>query len=128
LPDEREYRRAAQLECALREIAAHLTDDHGRPVLVTSGGRPTHPHTMDTDTLLIPCPDWVNWIPEFNRLAALPGIAFGALRDRSWRGDIWQALGRDARATVDGAVNMTDFAADLGLLEAAQPVSFPFID
>jgi len=58
----------------------------------------------------------------------LPGIAFGALRDRRWRGDIWQALGRDARATVDDAVNMTDFAADLGLLQVAQPVPFPFID
>jgi hypothetical protein len=127
-PDEREYRRAAQLECALREIAVHLTDDYGRPVLVTAGGRPPHPRALDTDTLLIPCPDWVNWIPEFNRLGQLPGIAFGALRDRRWRGDIWQALGRDAWATVDDAVNMTDFAADLGLIQVAQAVPFPFID
>jgi hypothetical protein len=126
--DEREYRRAAQLECALRELAAHLTGDYGRPVLVTAGGRPEHPHTMDTDTLLIPCPDWVNWVPEFNRLGQLPGITFGALHDRRWRGDIWAALGRDARATVDDAVNMTDFAADLGLREVAHAVPFPFTD
>jgi hypothetical protein len=126
-PDEREYLRAAQLECALAWLARYLSDADGRPVLVTAGGRPPHPHRMDPRTQLIPCPDRVNWKPQVDRLSEL-GTVFGALRDRQWRGDIWQALGQKVMATVDDPVDMPDFAAALGLREQGQSVPLPFID
>jgi hypothetical protein len=125
--DEREYQEAAQLECVLQGVATHLSDDNGRPVLVTAGGRPPHPHEMDTDTGIIPCPDRVSWRRQLDQIDAL-GTAFGALRDQHCRGAIWQALGREATGTVDDAVDMTDFATRLGLRGAGQTVPFPFID
>jgi hypothetical protein len=125
--DEREYRRAAQLECALDTVARHLADRDGRPVIVVAGGRPPHPHAMDTRTTIIPCPDRVNWKWQLDRIGAL-GATFGALRDHDARGDVWRALGRDAMATVDDPVDMQDFAMRLGLREVAQTVPFPFVD
>lgn len=126
--DEREYCRAAQLECALQAVGRRLSPRDGQPVLVTAGGRSAHPSGMDTRTQIIPCPDRVSWHAELNRLRGIPVRAFGALRDQEWRGDIWPELGRDATATVDAAVDMGSFAAALGLREAAQVVPFPFID
>jgi len=126
-PEPREYRRAAQLECALETVARLLSGRDGRPVVVAAGGRPPHPHAMDTRTTIIPCPDRVNWRWQLDRITA-SGASFGALRDHDARGDIWRSLGRDAVATVDDAVDMTDFAARLGLSEAAQTVPFPFAD
>lgn len=126
--DEREYYRAAQLECALQEVARRLSDKDGQPVLVTAGGRPAHPSAMDTRSQIIPCPGRVSASTQLNRLRRVPVKAYGALRDQGWRGDIWQSLGREAAATVDDAVDMGDFAAALGLREAAQIVPFPFID
>jgi hypothetical protein len=125
--DEREYRRAAQLECALDTVARHLADQDGRPVIVVAGGRPPHPHAMDTRTTIIPCPDRVNWKWQLDRISAL-GASFGSLRDHDARGEVWRALGRDATATVDDPVDMQDFAMRLGLREAAQTVPFPFVD
>jgi hypothetical protein len=126
-PDEREYRRAAQLECALDAVGRYLPGQHGRPVIVTAGGRPPHPHAMDTRTTIIPCPDRVNWKWHFDRIGAL-GASFGALRDADARGEAWRSLGRDVTATVDDPVDMQDFATRLGLREAAQTVPFPFVD
>jgi hypothetical protein len=125
--DEREYRRAAQLECALDLVARHLSDGDGRPVIVVAGGRPPHPHAMDTRTTIIPCPDRVNWKWQLDRIGSL-GASFGALRDNDARGEVWRSLGRDAMATVDDPVDMQDFAARLGLREATQTVPFPFVD
>jgi hypothetical protein len=125
--DEREYRRAAQLECALEMVARHLSERDGRPVIVTAGGRPPHPHAMDTRTTIIPCPDRINWKWQADRIGAL-GASFGALRDAGARGEVWRSLGRDVMATVDDPVDMQDFAARLGLREAAQTVPFPFVD
>jgi hypothetical protein len=125
--DEREYLRAAQLECALKLVRERLAATGGRPVLVTAGGRPAHPPGLDTSTLIIPCPDWVDGTSELGRLASLPGITFGALRDPRCRGGVWDQLGQHAVATVDDAVDMESFAADLGLLAAAQTVPFPVI-
>jgi len=122
---EHEYLEAAQLECALEGLARNLPDCPGRPVLVTAGGRPPHPPGMDTETGLIPCPDRVDWAPQVDRISSL-GTTFGALRDQRYRGLSWQALGRDATATVDDAVDLADFAARLGLRETARPVPFPF--
>jgi hypothetical protein len=125
--DEREYQRAAQLECVLQGLAGHLSDRDGRLVLVTAGGRPPHPAGMDTRTQIIPCPQRVSWSRQVNQLATLR-ISFGALRDPDWGGEIWRELGRDAMATLDDPVDMADFAASLGLREPAQAMPFPFID
>lgn len=125
-PDEREYLRAAQLECALAWLANYLTDHEGRPVLVAAGGRPPHPHRMDPRTQIIPCPDRVNWRPHVDRLEEV-GTAFGVLRDKRWQGDIWQVLGQKVTATVNDAVDMQDFAAALGLREPGQAVPLPLI-
>lgn len=126
-PETREYRRAAQLECALEIVARHLSDRDGRPVIVTAGGRPPHPHAMDTRTTLIPCPDRVNWKWQHDKIRTL-GALFGALRDSGARGEIWRSLGADIVATVDDPVDMQDFATRLGLREAAQTIPFPFAD
>lgn len=125
-PDDREYLRAAQLECALTWLASYLSDREGRPVLVAAGGRPPHPHRMDPRTQIIPCPDRVNWRPQLDRLLEL-GATFGALRDRKWQGEIWQALGQKVAATVDDPVDMPNFVAALGLHEAGQVVPLPLI-
>ena len=126
--DEREYQRAAQLECALKLVREHLAATDGRPVIVTAGGRAAHPPGLDTSMLIIPCPDWVDGTRELGRLLGLPGITLGTLRDPRCRGGLWDQLGQHAVATVDDAVDMESFAADLGLLPAAQTVPFPVID
>jgi hypothetical protein len=122
-----EYPVAAQLECVLHGLAGHLADEDGRPVIVTAGGRPPHPHEMDTNTGIIPCPDRVSWRRHLDLIDAR-GTSFGALLDPSCSGAIWRALGRDATGTVDDAVDIADFAARLGLREAGQTMPFPFID
>jgi hypothetical protein len=122
-----EYPVAAQLECVLHGVAGHLAQEDGRPVIVTAGGRPPHPHEMDTGTGIIPCPDRVNWRRHFDLIDG-QGAVFGALHDPDCSGAIWRSLGRDASGTVDDAVDITDFAARLGLREAGQTVPFPFID
>jgi hypothetical protein len=124
---ELEYPWATQLECVLHGLAGHLSEQDGRPVIVTAGGRPPHPHEMDTNTGIIPCPDGVNWRRHLETIDRL-GASFGALRDPDCTGAIWQSLGRDASGTVDDAVDITDFAARVGLREAGQAVPFPFID
>jgi hypothetical protein len=126
--DDREYRRAAQLECALKLVRGRLAAAGEEPVIVTAGGRPAHPPGLDTSRQLIPCPDWADGMYELGRLQALPGASFGAFLDPGCRGGIWDRLGRDAVATVDDAVDMESFAADLGLLVAAQIVPFPVIN
>jgi hypothetical protein len=127
-PDEREYQRAAQLECALKLVRERLAAADGRPVIVTAGGRPAHPPGLDTSTLIIPCPHWVDGAWELGRLLGLPGITLGALCDPKCRGGLWDQLGQHAVATVDDAVDMESFAAGLGLLAAAQTVPFPLVE
>ena len=127
-PDEREYQRAAQLECALALVRERLAATGGRPVIVTAGGRPAHPPGLDTSSLIIPCPGWVDGMSELGRLLSMPGITLGALRDPTCRGGIWDQLGQHAVATVDDAVDMESFAAGLGLCVATQTVPFPVIE
>jgi len=126
--DEREYQGAAQLECALKLVRERLTSADGRPVIVTTGGRPAHPPGLDTEMQLIPCPDWVDGTSELGRLLGLPGIRFGAVRDPKYRGWIWEQLGQHAAATTDEAVDMESFAEGLGLRMATQTVPFPVIE
>jgi hypothetical protein len=125
---DREYPDAAQLECALEAAGRLLAGDGARPVLVTAGRRPPHPPAADPGSDLLPCPDGVDWERQFHSLAGLPGITFGALCDQAARDPVWRRLGRDARATVDDAVDIERFAADLGLRVPGQVIPFPFID
>lgn len=124
--DEREYPRAAQLECALETAARGLANRDGRTVIVTAGGRPPHPHEMDINSQIIPCPDRVNYRSQFRRLD-VPGTTFGVFCDPGSRLECWQELGRDGLVTVNSAFDMKSFAAGLGLRETAQTVPFPFI-
>jgi hypothetical protein len=127
-PDDREYPRAAQLECALKVTRERLLGVGGRPVIVTAGGRPAHPSALDTSRQIIPCPDWVDWATELRLLLREPGITFGALRDPGCRAEMWGPLGRHADATINDAVDMEGFTARLGLRRALQTVPFPVID
>ena len=97
-------------------------------MIVAAGGRQAHPPGLDTRRQLIPCPEWVDGMAELGQLLSLPGIRFGAFRDPKCRGGIWERLGQHAVATVDDAVDMETFAADLGLRVAAQIVPFPVIE
>jgi hypothetical protein len=81
---------------------------------------------MDPRTQIIPCPDRVNWRPHVDRLAEI-GTAFGVLRDKNWHGDIWQALGQKVTATVADPVDMSDFAAALGLCAPGRAAPLPLI-
>ena len=126
-PAEGEYHRAAQLECALTEVARQLSGRDGRPVLVTVGARPPHPPRTDHRTEIIPCRDRVDWHRPLDRLADLDGITFGALCDEDARGEIWHQLGRDALEAVEDVVDVPEFAARLGLREPVQCVPFPLI-
>jgi hypothetical protein len=124
-PQEREYPRAAQLECALRTIADKVTASDGRPVLVTAGSRPPHPPRVDRTTEILPCPDGVSWHAELDRLfKKAKGLTLGALCDKDARGEIWRDLGYDAIAQLE-AVDSAHFAERLGLREPAQAVPFP---
>jgi hypothetical protein len=124
---EREYSRAAQVECALREVTSRLTVRDGDPVLVTVGSRPPHPPKVDMVTEIIPCREKVRWQDELNRLrATLPELRFGALSGEGAVGEIWRELGRDAYAEVD-VVDMPTFAAQLGLHGPVQAVPFPIM-
>jgi hypothetical protein len=126
-PDDREYPRAAQLECAVR-LVRELLPRGGRPVIVTAGGRPAHPPRLDTSRQIIPCPNWVDGAAELDSLLGIPRISFGALRDPKCRGMIWGLLGRHAGATIDDAVDMEGFTANLGLRAVMQTVPFPVIE
>jgi hypothetical protein len=123
-PPEDEYPWAAQLECALDAVAARLTVDDGRPVVVTVGSRPPHPARMDIRTEILPCPKRNNWRWPLGRLKAMPGIAFGALRDEGKSEVLWAQLSRDARQPLD-VVDVAGFAADVGLCPTLRYVPLP---
>lgn len=126
-PREHEYPRAAQLECALREIADNLTATR-RTALVTIGSRPPHPPAVDLRTEIIPCGRRVSWRSELDRLQRkAPGLTFGALCDKGAIGEIWRYLGRDAIEEVE-AVDALAFAERLGLRDPVQAVPFPLIE
>lgn len=126
-PPGEEYPRAAQLECALAEVAARLDGRDGHPVLVTVGSRPPHPPRVDIRTEIIPCPQRRNWRSYLGKLAELSGITFGALYDRGAEGTVWSTLGRDACEPLN-VVEMPRFAADIRLSGRLQYVPFPLTD
>ena len=122
-----EYPRAAQLECALTEVARLLSVRDGRPVLVTAGSRPPFPPRVDIRSEILPCPDRRDWRRPLQKLYGVPGITFGALPDQDADAEIWTRLGREALEPLD-VVDVRRFAADLGLCGTAVPVPFPLID
>jgi len=126
-PPDDEYPWAAQLECALAEVATRLTGRDGRPVLVTVGSRPPHPPRVDIQTEIIPCPERQDWRWSLGHLRTVTGITFGALYDRGVRGEIWKQLGREAHQPLN-VVEMSRFAADTGLYGPLQYVPFPLTD
>ena len=124
---EREYGRAAQLECALCEVNSRLVARDGYPVLVTAGARPPHPAKVDLATEIIPCRSKVRWQDELSQLQVkLPQLKFGALFGPNPLGEVWRDLGRDAHGDLD-VVNMSTFAAQLGLRDPVQAVPFPIV-
>jgi hypothetical protein len=126
-PPDDEYPRAAQLECALAEVASRLTGRDGRPALVTVGSRPPHPPRVDIRTEIIPCPERKDWRWSLEQLCAMPDISFGVLSDQGASGEIWKRLGREAREPLS-VVEVSRFAADIGLFGSPQYVPFPLIN
>jgi hypothetical protein len=129
---EREYLRAAQVECALAEVTRLFAGSNprrdGRPVVVTAGNRPPHPERVDLHTEIIPCPRRVSWQRTLGSLSeALPDLKFGALCNAGAVGNVWTSLGRDAIEEVDGVMDVPAFAARLGLRNSPQTVPFPLI-
>jgi len=121
------YWRAAQLECLLTQLARRLSDDDGRPVLVSIGSRPAFPHEQGRESGIVPCPSRHDWRRALMQLREHPGIAFGAIRDHGTDEEIWSHLGGSAfsRRTFE----WRRFAVDLGLLrETAQSIQFPLIE
>jgi hypothetical protein len=109
-------------------INSQLTEIGGKPVLVTAGGRPPYPPTIDRNARQIfPCPARVDWEQEWRQLRLRSaGMSFGAIHDpdANLELDIWRRLGATDLAPVDVA-DMEQFAATLGLWRPAQPVPFP---
>jgi hypothetical protein len=121
------YSLAAQIECMLAYVARELTEEHGRPILVTVGSRPPFPPRVDSRSGIIPCPRKSDWRRIVEQLNAYPGIAFGAIHDRDPEG-IWVKLSQNAFADGDAA-DLTGFAVALGLLSpGGQYVPFPLVD
>jgi hypothetical protein len=122
------YARAAQLECALTEVALRLEQrSYGRPVLVVAGSRPAFPPRVDARLGIIPCPRRNDWRVAMERLRGHPGISFGAIHDDPPDG-LWEQLGHDALASSRPGDDRA-FAVSLGLLSrAAQPLPFPLAD
>jgi len=131
VPAENEYPRAAQVECALRLVAGRFTGRDpgrdGKPVLVTAGTRPPHPDRVDIHTEIIPCRDRVSWQKMFSSLCeTFPDLKFGALCNAGAVGNVWSSLGRDAIEEVE-VVDVSAFAAKLGLRDPVRAVPFPLI-
>lgn len=132
------YDRAAQIECALAEVAERLRESAsstGRPVLIMLGHRPPFPHRVDPVSRIIPCPLRRDWRALVNRLTASnPGMAFGAIRDGETGSgslfddpadEIWRCLGTDAYVAASDALDPLNFTGRLGLLNPA-PHYLPF--
>ena len=122
------YSRAAQLECALAQVASRLTGEYGRPVLVTVGALPPFPQRVNRVSEIIPCPHRNDWAAAWQQLRRQPGMTFGAIRDSGPGAEIWRHLGHDAAEQL-AAVDVRHFAADLGLVSSTvQYILFPLVE
>jgi hypothetical protein len=121
------YAAAAQIECVLAELDSRLTGSEGRPVIVTAGGRPAHPRTVDASRI-IPCIYRNDWRYYIDRLARHAGIAYGAIYDNGFPDDLWRFLGNDIGTAIDD-FSASEFALGLGFTAGyAQFLPLPLID
>lgn len=121
------YTAAAQIECVLAELDGRLTGGEGRPVIVTAGGRPAHPPTVDASQI-IPCIYRHDWRHYIDRLARHAGIAYGTIHDNGFPDDLWRFLGNDIGRAIDD-FSAPEFALALGLTAGyAQFLPLPLID
>jgi hypothetical protein len=129
------YPFAAQLECALTEIADRLArndSSEGQPerrqAIVTVASRPAAPPGRDPVTEIIPCPLKRDWRRAVQRLRQHPNVFFYAMLDHRADDDIWHQLGSDG--LIHGETNdVTGFAVRVGLARSAdEPVPFPIAD
>jgi hypothetical protein len=126
-PAAARYTRAAQLECALAETSKRLNDDASRPILVTIGSRPPFPPRVDASEI-IPCPRRHDWRIALRRLAAHPGVVFGAVHDEDLSNEPWKELGSGAIARLTH-FNPSRFAVELGLTRPTEEyLPFPLTD
>jgi hypothetical protein len=128
------YHLAAQVECALAEVARRLSGTEERAVLVTAGSRPPFPPRMVRDSRTLPCPERKDWRVILADLRDR-GVLLGAIHDHGYEygcrsqpidagNDIWAHLGADANATVAG-IDVYRFADALGLCVPEQNRPYP---
>ena len=125
-PPAEEYPRAAQLECALEEVASRLDARDGRPVLVAAGTRHPHPPRADLSTQILPCRRRVDWRRQLAAIIGSPGVRLAALVEPGTAGEAWERLGRDG-AELAKLVDVHALARSLALTEEPQPVPFPLL-
>ena len=126
---EAEYQEAAQIECALAEVARRLTGATENVALVTVGTQPPFPSRMTSDSQILPCPARSDWKARLNELRTR-GVTLGAIHDHAYEYDrlglpvrkvdeIWAQLGAHANATLD-EVDISRFAGAVRLLSPDQ--------
>ena len=87
------YRRAAEIECALAEVARRLTGQREPVALVTVGARPAFPARMASDSPTLPCPLRNDWETILHRLCHHRRVALGAIvSDHGAVGEVWTQL------------------------------------
>jgi hypothetical protein len=120
-----DYRYAAQLECALAQVARRVDPEEGRLVVLTAGSRRPFPPRADPRLDILPCPRRHDWRKYLEMLAGKdPRLVLGAIYDRDTQDvAIWRELGRTVISSSD-VVDAWRTAADLGI--GAAPVHVPF--
>jgi hypothetical protein len=121
-----DYLYAAQLECALAQVARRVDPEDGRLVVLTVGSRRPFPPRADPQLDILPCPHRNDWRKYLEMLSGKdPRLALGAIYDRDTRNvAIWRELGRTVVFTSD-VVDAWRMAADLGIGTAPVYVPFP---
>jgi hypothetical protein len=124
-PVDGDYRYAAQLECALAEVARRVDPEEGRLVILTVGSRRPFPPRADPRLDILPCPRRHDWRKYLEVLAGKdPRLVLGAIYDPDTQDvAIWRELGRTVIWSSD-VVDAWRMAADLGI--GAAPVYVPF--
>lgn len=120
-----DYRYAAQLECALAQVARRVDPEEGRLVILTAGSRRPFPPRADPRLDILPCPHRNDWRKHLEVLAGKdPRLVLGAIYDQDTQdAAIWRELGRTVISSSD-VVDAWRMAVDLGI--GAAPVYVPF--
>jgi hypothetical protein len=129
------YPFAAQLECALTEVADRFarkevpqSQREQRDAIITVASRPASPPGRDPVKEIIPCPLKRDWRRAMQRLRQHPNVSFYAMLDHRTDDEIWTQLGGDG--LIYGNTNdVADFAVRVGLARSTdEPVPFPISD